>query len=173
MRPQAKSGMETFYSIEAKTLGLAKRKTKRARGRGQALVETAICLPLLVVTLFVTLSASELYRAALTAEAASAEGARWAAQHDDADGDQIAEHARQSVAGAENAQVEVTIADLDPQEYTMHVYDREGDLRDAEAMNVRSGVTVKVTVSATLFGFGAEPFSSTHTGVRSTEGVTR
>lgn len=154
-------------------MGLANRTNSRARWRGQALVETAICLPLLVVTLFVTLSASELYRAALTAEAASAEGARWAAQHAEAGEDQIAEHAKQSVAGAEDAQVEVTIADLEPQEYTMHVYDREGDLRDAEAMNVRSGVTVKVTVNATLFGFGSEPFSSTHTGVRSTEGVTR
>lgn len=145
----------------------------RVRMRGQALIETAICVPLLALTLFATMSGSELYRATSVAEAASSEGARWAAQHAEADERQIAEWTRNSVKGAEEAEVEVEFTELSDQDYTMRVTDHDGALKSADAKNERQGVKVTVRVRAALVGFGDKTMESTHEGIRSTEGVAR
>lgn len=137
------------------------------------LIETAICVPFLALTLFLVVSGTQMYRAAACAEAASAEGARWAAQHPTATDEEVAAHARRSVAGAENADVAVSREDLPEQDYTVRVVDRYGEDKSAEAKTVRTGITVEATVEAELLGFASQPFTSSHTGICSVEGVPR
>lgn len=146
----------------------------RASRAGQGLVEAAVCIPLLAVLLFFAVSGATAFRSTMLAESASAEGARYAAQHTEATDDEIESWTRQSIgADAVSCDVTVTRTDLSEQDYTMRIVDSMGNERTANARTVRRGVTVTVTMPVELVGFGSWETHSTHTGIQATEGVAR
>lgn len=145
---------------------------RRMQRGGQGLVEAAICIPLLAILLFFAVSGATAYRSTMLAESASAEGARYAAQHVGATDDEIESWTRQSIgADAANCSVTVSRSTLSDQDYTMRIVDSMGNERTANAKTVRRGVTVTVTIPVELIGFGSWDTHSTHTGIQATEGV--
>lgn len=151
--------------------GQSSRGLIRERLAGQGFVEAAIVLPVLVLILFLAVGGAELFRAQMTAEAASAEGARYATLHPDASVEEVTSWVRDSV-DVEDCSVVVTTTELPDQGYTLVITDADGTVRSTEARNIRTAITVRVDIGYGILGLDT-PYvaSSAHTGIVSDEGV--
>lgn len=147
-------------------------QSPRARLRGQGLVEAALVIPVLFVLLLLTVNGALVFRAQMTAEQAAAEGARYAALHEDATEQEIVDWTRASVGIGPDCQVSVTSYQIASQGYTMTVMDNQDSSRSAEAINRRYAHVVTVRIPTQLVGINQiMTAASSHSAITSEEGV--
>ena len=112
----------------------------RARGRrGQATVEFVLILPLLVLMLVAVADYAHVARETANVQAASSEGARYAAANPTLSNDAIAAYVREACALGDGATVTVTSAEAPSKPVTL----KSGD-KSVTARYAREKVTVKV-----------------------------
>ena len=135
--------------------------------RGQAMVELAICLPVLVALLVACADLSSMYRTWQLADTAAAEAARYAAQNPSADADEISEYARLSI-GRDDAVVSVDDAAESASPADVRVMGTDGRWREAEASVTMRTRRVGVTLGVRLVGgLGTWRATATHSSVSS------
>lgn len=145
----------------------------RRRARASQVVEAAIVMPLLVVCLLATVGGAQMFRSAMTVNAAAAEGARYAAAHPEATDDEIAQWTQGSVGAGDSVEVTVEGKALPEQDYTMRLTDRDGNQRRAEAKTTRRAVNVRAQQKIHVLGLSDMTIGAVHSGIQSTEGVAR
>lgn len=112
----------------------------RARGRrGQATVEFVLILPLLVLMLVAVADYAHVARETANVQAASSEGARYAAANPTLSNDAVAAYVREACALGDGATVTVTSAETPSKPVTL----KSGD-KSVTARYAREKVTVKV-----------------------------
>lgn len=141
---------------------------------GASLVEAAVVAPLMVSLIMLAFLGRAAYGTQMVADAAAAEGARYATLHPDATSQEVAAWARAQIGEAgEEVEVTVETAELPDQDYVMRVTDADGAWRSAEARTARERVSVTVSVPMDSPGVPLWHAKATHSGVRSVEGLPR
>lgn len=152
---------------------------RRRGARGQALVEAAFCIPVLLALLFLAVNVSLVMRGSTMAKQAASEGARFYATGFDGD-DDIEFYAKASADLPDTATVSV---DRDPdgsglaRNYTMRVKQTDSDggtWKTASARTERETAKVTVKVPVTLIGFRDPIYvEASHVGIYYHDETTR
>lgn len=148
------------------------RGSREAWALGQALVEFAIALPLLLALTFLVTGASEAYRAHQLVDSAAAQASVWAVQNPDADDAKVREYALALAGGSSDASVERLAAGTT--DTTASEWRRSGStyaLVTAPARTTYTARRVTVSRSLALPWFGDVTVRSSHTGVASAIGA--